>query len=54
MSIKHSALLLLLAPFMSNVVASELSVGAGVIYNESPWRGYNENTHAVPVMLPTY
>ncbi|BBQ81803.1 TPA: MipA/OmpV family protein [Kluyvera ascorbata] len=50
MSIKHSALLLLLAPFMSNVVASELSVGAGVIYNESPWRGYNENTHAVPIV----
>jgi MipA family protein len=36
--------------FMTTATASELSIGAGAVYNESPYRGYNENTHVVPLI----
>ncbi len=36
--------------FMATATASELSIGAGAVYNESPYRGYNENTHVVPLI----
>lgn len=50
MSIKRTAMLLLSLSFIANATAENLSVGAGVIYNESVYRGYNENTHAVPII----
>lgn len=50
MSIKRTAMLLLSLSFIANATAGNLSVGAGVIYNESVYRGYNENTHAVPII----
>jgi len=50
MSIKRKAIFLLALSFMASATASELSVGAGALYNESIYRGYNENTHAVPII----
>lgn len=50
MSIKRTAMLLLSLSFIADATAGNLSVGAGVIYNESVYRGYNENTHAVPII----
>ncbi|POT55601.1 MipA/OmpV family protein [Citrobacter amalonaticus] len=35
--------------FMANATAADLSLGAGAVYNESPYHGYNKNTHAVPL-----
>lgn len=35
---------------MASATASELSIGAGAAYNESPYRGYNENTKAIPLI----
>ena len=45
MSIKRNATLLLALSFIGNAAATELSLGAAVIYNESAYRGYNKNTH---------
>lgn len=50
MLIKHNIVALFAFSFMASAMASELSVGAGAVYNESPYRGYNENTHAVPLV----
>lgn len=50
MLIKHNIVALLALSFMASASASELSVGAGAAYNESPYRGYNENTRAVPLI----
>lgn len=50
MYIKRNLVALAAFTFMASASASELSVGAGVAYNESPYRGYNENTHAVPLI----
>lgn len=50
MSIKRKVTLLLALSFIASASASDLSVGGGVVYNESIYRGYNENTHAVPII----
>lgn len=52
MLINRNIVALFTLPFMASATASELSIGAGAAYNESPYRGYNENTKAV--MTPTY
>ena len=50
MSIKRNAALLLIMSFISGMSSAALSVGAGAVFNESIYRGYNENTHAVPIV----
>lgn len=35
---------------MASATAAEFSIGAGAVYNESPYRGYNDNVHAVPLV----
>ena len=50
MSIKRNAALLLIMSFISGASSAALSVGAGAVFNESIYRGYNENTHAVPIV----
>ncbi|WP_432699592.1 MipA/OmpV family protein [Kluyvera cryocrescens] len=49
MSIKRNATLLMMLSFIGSASATELSLGAAVIYNESAYRGYNKNTHVVPI-----
>lgn len=44
MLINRNIVALFALPFMASATASELSIGAGAAYNESPYRGYNENT----------
>ena len=44
MLINRNIVALFSLPFMASATASELSIGAGAAYNESPYRGYNENT----------
>jgi outer membrane protein len=31
-------------------MAGDFSLGAGAVFNESPYKGYNENTTAVPLI----
>ncbi|HCT5820126.1 TPA: MipA/OmpV family protein [Citrobacter sedlakii] len=50
MFIKRNFVTLCAVCLMASANASELSVGAGAVYNESPYRGYNENTHAIPLI----
>lgn len=50
MLIKRNIMALFAFSFIASASASELSVGAGAVYNESPYRGYNENTHAIPLI----
>ncbi|MBJ9276960.1 MipA/OmpV family protein [Citrobacter amalonaticus] len=50
MLIKRNIVALFAFSFIASASASELSIGAGAIYNESPYRGYNENTHAIPLI----
>ena len=50
MLINRNIVALFALPFMASATASELSIGAGAAYNESPYRGYNENTKAIPLI----
>ncbi|WP_376741754.1 MipA/OmpV family protein, partial [Citrobacter freundii] len=50
MLIKHNIVALLAFSFMASATAAEFSIGAGAVYNESPYRGYNDNVHAVPLV----
>lgn len=50
MFINRNVVALAAFSFMASATAEELSVGAGAVYNESPYRGLNENTHAVPLI----
>lgn len=50
MLIKRNILAIFAMSFMASATASEFSLGAGAVYNESPYRGYNENVHAVPLI----
>ncbi len=50
MLINRNIVALFSLPFMASATASELSIGAGAAYNESPYRGYNENTKAIPLI----
>ena len=50
MIIKKNLLITAALFFASSAIAGELSVGAGAVYNESPYKGYNENTIAVPII----
>ncbi|HDS9361369.1 TPA: MipA/OmpV family protein [Enterobacter cancerogenus] len=34
----------------SSAMAGEFSLGAGAVFNESPYKGYNKNTTAVPLI----
>ena len=51
MLINRNIVALFALPFMASATASELSIGAGAAYNESPYRGYNENTKAIPLIV---
>lgn len=35
---------------VTSVMADDFSVGAGAVFNESPYKGYNENLSAVPLL----
>lgn len=50
MLINRNVVVLFFMPFIASATAAELSVGAGAVYNESPYRGYNENTRAIPLI----
>lgn len=50
MLIKRNIVALLAFSFMASATAAEFSIGAGAVYNESPYRGYNDNVHAVPLV----
>ena len=50
MLINRNIVALFALPFMASATASELSIGAGAAYNESPYRGYNENTKVIPLI----
>ncbi|MDN8600859.1 MipA/OmpV family protein [Citrobacter enshiensis] len=50
MLIKRNILAVFAMSFMASATASEFSLGAGAVYNESPYRGYNENVHAAPLI----
>lgn len=50
MLINRNIVALFALPFMASATASELSIGAGAAYNESPYRGYNKNTKAIPLI----
>lgn len=50
MLIKRNIAALVALSFMASASAAEFSLGGGAVYNESPYRGYNENVHAVPLI----
>ncbi len=44
-------LLIVAALFMAtSAMADDFSIGAGAVFNESPYKGYNENVSAVPLI----
>ena len=47
---KRNAVALIAFSFMASASAAEFSLGAGAVYNESPYRGYNDNVHAAPLV----
>ncbi|MDK9607472.1 MipA/OmpV family protein [Lelliottia wanjuensis] len=50
MIIKKNLLITATLFFASSAMAGEFSLGAGAVFNESPYKGYNENTTAVPLI----
>lgn len=50
MLIKRNIVALFAFSFMASATAAEFSIGGGAVYNESPYRGYNDNVHAVPLI----
>lgn len=50
MMIKKNLLIAAALLSASSAMAGELSLGAGAVFNESAYKGYNENTSAVPLI----
>lgn len=50
MTFKKSLLIATVLFAATPAMADEFSIGAGAVFNESPYKGYNENVSAVPLM----
>lgn len=50
MTIKYNLLIAATLFATSSAMAGDFSLGAGAVFNESPYKGYNENTTAVPLI----
>ena len=50
MTVKNNLLIAAALFVTSSAMAGDLSLGAGAVFNESPYKGYNENTTAVPLV----
>lgn len=50
MNIKKNLLIAATLFAASSAMASDFSLGVGAVFNESPYKGYNENTTAVPLI----
>ena len=50
MTIKYNLLIAATLFASTSAMAGEFSLGAGAVFNESPYKGYNENTTAVPLI----
>ncbi len=50
MTIKNNLLIITALFATSSAMAGEFSLGAGAVFNESPYKGYNETTSAVPLI----
>ncbi|HCW3076523.1 TPA: MipA/OmpV family protein [Enterobacter roggenkampii] len=51
MTIKYNLLIAATLFASTSAMAGEFSLGAGAVFNESPYKGYNENTTAVPLII---
>lgn len=50
MTIKYNLLIAATLFAATSAMAGDFSIGAGAVFNESPYKGYNENTTAVPLI----
>ena len=50
MTIKYNLLIAATLFATTSAMAGDFSLGAGAVFNESPYKGYNENTTAVPLI----
>ena len=50
MTIKYNLLIAATLFSATSAIASEFSLGAGAFFNESAYKGFNENTRAVPLI----